>query len=174
MHWLPLMARYNRWADTRLDACAPGLDEEAYRRDRAAFFGSVRRTLTHLLLVDRLWSARIQHREFGIGSLNPILFEGFEGLKDARVEEDEKLIAVVDRLCEADLEAPVRHRRITCDRLEEAGAGHILVTLFNHQTHDRGQVHVMLTQARVSPPPLDIIDCLEEVGEAAPRGTIVA
>ena len=78
-------APYNRWADTRLDACVPGLDEEAYRRDRGAFFGSVRRTVNQLLLVDRLWSARIGHRETGIGSLNPILFEGFEGLKDARV-----------------------------------------------------------------------------------------
>ena len=168
------MARYNRWPDTRLDACVAGLHEEAYRRDRSASFGSVHRTLNHLLLVDRLWSARIGHREPGIGSLNQILFQGFQGTKDARVGEDEKLIAVVNGLSEADLEAPDRHRRITGDGLEEARAGHILITLFKHQTDYRGQVHVMLTQAGVSPPPLDIIDYLEEVGEAAPRGTIVA
>ena len=27
---------------------------------------------------------------------------------------------------------------------------------FNHQTHHRGQVHVMLSQAGLPPPPLDL------------------
>jgi uncharacterized damage-inducible protein DinB len=34
----------------------------------------------------------------------------------------------------------------------------ILITLFNHQTHHRGQVHNMLSQAGISPPEIDIPD----------------
>jgi uncharacterized damage-inducible protein DinB len=41
---------------------------------------------------------------------------------------------------------------------------HILLTLFNHQTHHRGQVHVLLTQAGIVPPPLDVVFFLEEIG----------
>jgi uncharacterized damage-inducible protein DinB len=41
---------------------------------------------------------------------------------------------------------------------------HILITLFNHQTHHRGQVHAMLTQQGIDPPPLDVIYFLEEQG----------
>ncbi len=172
MNHLPLMARFNRWANTRVYACVAGLDEEAYRRDRGAFFGSIHHTLNHLLVVDRLWTARIQDRESGIESLDQILFDDFESLKAAREEEDDRFIALVDGLSDAELEAPVRYRRIIGDGVEEARAGHILITLLNHQTHHRGQVHAMLTQAGVTPPPLDVIFYLDEIGEAGPPGTV--
>ncbi len=172
MNHLPLMARFNRWANTRVYACVAGLDEEAYRRDRGAFFGSIHHTLNHLLVVDRLWTARIQDRESGIESLDQILFDDFESLKAAREEEDDRFIALVGGLSDAELEAPVRYRRIIGDGVEEARAGHILITLLNHQTHHRGQVHAMLTQAGVTPPPLDVIFYLDEIGEAGPPGTV--
>lgn len=172
MNHLPLMARFNRWANSRIYACVAGLDGEAYRCDRGAFFGSIHHTLNHLLVVDRLWTARIQDRESGIESLDQILFDDFESLKAAREEDDDKFIALVDRLSDAELEAPVRYRRIIGDGVEEARAGHILITLLNHQTHHRGQVHAMLTQAGVTPPPLDVIFYLDEIGEAGPPGTI--
>jgi uncharacterized damage-inducible protein DinB len=35
-------------------------------------------------------------------------------------------------------------------------AGLMLAHLFNHQTHHRGQVHVMLSQTTVRPPALDM------------------
>lgn len=174
MNYLPLMARFNQWANSHLYACVAGLGDEAYRRDRGAFFGSIHRTLNHLLVVDRLWSARIQNRESGIESLDQILFDDFEALRSARASEDEKLIALVDGLTDAELESPLRYRRIIGDGIEEARAGHMLITLFNHQAHHRGQVHLMLTQAGVAPPPLDVDFYLDEIGEAGPEGTIVA
>ncbi len=168
------MARFNRWANRRLYACVAELDDLAYRLDRKAFFGSIHHTLNHLLVVDRLWTARIQDRESGIRSLDQILYDDFEALKDARDKEDQQFIALVDSLTEAQLEAPVRYRRIIGDGMEEARAGHILLTLLNHQTHHRGQVHAMLTQHGVTPPPLDVIFYLDEIGEAGPPGTIKA
>ncbi|MGH6954657.1 MAG: DinB family protein, partial [Alphaproteobacteria bacterium] len=70
------------------------------------------------------------------------------------------------------LERPVRYRRMIGQGMEEARAGHILLTLFNHQTHHRGQVHAMLTQSGVVPPALDVIFFLDELGESGPPGTI--
>lgn len=172
MNYLPMMARFNRWANARLYASVAALNVDAYRKDRGAFFGSIHHTLNHLLVVDRLWSARIQNRDSGIRSLDQVLFQDFEALKSARVEEDGKLIALVDELSDAALETPVRYRRMIGEGLEEVRAGHILITLLNHQTHHRGQVHAMLTQAGVTPPPLDVVFYLDEIGEAGPRGTI--
>ena len=34
----------------------------------------------------------------------------------------------------------------------------ILLTLFNHQTHHRGQIHNMLSQIGIKPPQIDIPD----------------
>lgn len=46
------------------------------------------------------------------------------------------------------------------------------MTLFNHQTHHRGQVHALLTQCGLEPPPLDVGFFLEEIGESGAPGTI--
>ena len=40
----------------------------------------------------------------------------------------------------------------------------ILLTLINHQTHHRGQVHAMLTAGGVTPLQMDVIDFLGESG----------
>jgi len=172
MTHFPLMARFNAWANTRVYDSVARLPDAAYRADRKAFFGSIHRTLNHLLLVDRLWSARIVEADSGIRSLETILYDDFAALRAARSEEDRRLIGLVDGLSEKDLRKPIPYRRIIGDGMEEVRAGHILLTLFNHQTHHRGQVHVLLTQTDVVPPPLDVIYFLDEIGEAGPPGTL--
>ena len=164
MNQFSLMARFNGWANDRLYDALSGLADEAYREDRAAFFGSIHNTLNHLLVVDRLWTGRIEGIAHGIGSLDQILFDDFASLGDARKVEDRRLIAVVDGLTDAQLERPVTYRRMVGDGELETRRDHILLTLFNHQTHHRGQVHALSTQAGIVPPPLDVIVFLMEIG----------
>src|SRR5687768_2099778 len=52
------LAGYNAWMNERLYTIASGLSDEERRRDLGAFFGSVQRTLGHILLADRIWLAR--------------------------------------------------------------------------------------------------------------------
>lgn len=172
MNHLPLMARFNAWANERLYDAVARLPDDAYRAERKAFFGSVHKTLNHLLVVDRLWTGRIRGVDRGIVSLDQVLYDDFPALRAAREDEDRQLVELVDGLGAAELDAPVRYRRVIGEGQEEARAGHILLTLFNHQTHHRGQVHVLLTQADVLPPPLDVIFFLDEIGEAGPPGTL--
>lgn len=81
MNPFPLLARFNRWANGRLYDCVAALPVEAYRRNVGLFFGSIHGTLNHLLLVDRLWSARIREREHGFASLNAVLYDDFASLR---------------------------------------------------------------------------------------------
>ena len=172
MNHLPSMARFNAWANERLYDSVAELPEAVYREARGAFFGSVHHTLNHILVVDRLWTGRIEGRNRGVRALDQILYEDLESLRAARREEDRRLIALVDGLTEERLEAPVRYTRIIGEGEEEVRCGHILITLYNHQTHHRGQVHALLTQTGIVPPPLDIVFFLDELGEAGPPGTI--
>ena len=159
-----LMARFNAWANSRLYETVSHLPDADYRRDRGAFFGSVHRTLNHLLVVDRLWTGRIEGIDRGVHSLDQMLYEDFMSLRLARCEEDARLIRLAERLTPEQLASPIVYRRIIGEGLEETRIDHILLTLFNHQTHHRGQVHVLLTQSGVTPPPLDVIFFLEEIG----------
>ena len=52
------MARYNRWQNENLYSVADGLSEDERRRERGAFFGSVHKTLSHLLWGDQIWMSR--------------------------------------------------------------------------------------------------------------------
>ena len=53
------LARYNRWINQRLfDACERLSDEER-KQERGAFFGSLHRTLNHLVVADQVWLKRL-------------------------------------------------------------------------------------------------------------------
>ena len=115
-------------------------------------------------MVDRLWTSRIKGVEHGITSLKQTLFDDFAALRAARGPEDDRLIELVDGLGDEQLTAPVTYRRIAGDDDEQMRADHILITLYNHQTHHRGQITCMLTQAGVDPGDLDVIDFLDDGG----------
>ena len=97
-------------------------------------------------MVDRLWTGRIRGRDRGIHALDQVLYDDFAELSAARIDEDRQLIELVDGLSADELVAPVRYSRIIGSGLEEVRAGHVLLTLFNHQTHHRGQVTTILSQ----------------------------
>ena len=53
-----LLARYSRWMNERLYAAASTIPDDERKRDRGAFFGSIHRTLAHILWGDRTWLGR--------------------------------------------------------------------------------------------------------------------
>lgn len=159
-----LMAQYNAWINERIYAAVAGLDDADYRLDRGAYFGSIHRTLNHLLVVDRLFAARLEERTPEIESLDQILYDDFAALRAARAREDRRLIALIESWNDAAFRTSIRFKRILGSGVHEMRREHMLLTLFNHQTHHRGQVHCMLTQAGVEPPPIDVIEYLAEIG----------
>jgi uncharacterized damage-inducible protein DinB len=154
-------ARYNAWANARLYAACAELSDVEFRAPRPAFFGSILGTLNHLLVTDRGWLGRLEGVPSGISRLDEILFDDRDQLTAARVAEDQRIIALTDRLDAAALAGDLIYRTI-------AGVEYctpviwVLSHLFNHQTHHRGQVHGLLSQTAVPPPPLDLIYYLRE------------
>ncbi|MSO93087.1 MAG: damage-inducible protein DinB [Rhodospirillales bacterium] len=159
MNQFPMLGRFNQWANERLYESCAGMADAERKRDRKAFFGSIHNTLNHLLVVDRLWLGRIEGAESGIKSLDQVLYGDFDGLRAARRKKDQRLIAFVDGIPENRLAETISYTRMSEPRLAQTKPLHVLlITLFNHQTHHRGQVHNMLSQAGIAPPALDIIN----------------
>lgn len=148
-------ARYNSLANARLyDACAT-LTDAARKQDRQAFFGSIHGTLNHILLGDRIWLARLDGGEAPSTSLDAILCEDFAELRAARVEEDRRLEQWVRAMNVTDLEREIRYVNNAGQTFADL-VSLVLPHLFNHQTHHRGQVHDMLSQAGAETPVLDM------------------
>ena len=150
-----LLVRYNTGANERLyDACNTLSDAER-KVDRKGFFRSIHGPLNHLLGGDRVWMARFEGGTSPSTGLDAILYEDFADLRTARTAEDARIAAFVDGLSDDYFDGSIRYVNNEGRTLEDPN--HLLLThFFNHQTHHRGQVHAMLSQAGVETPVLDM------------------
>ena len=160
------LAHYNVWANERLyEACAQ-LPEAEYMQPRPAFFGSIHGTLNHLLVADRVWLARIERKPPLKVTTDQILYGDFVALRVARRAEDEHLVNVIADLSARSLDQPLAYANMAGER-QQTPLRLVLGHLFNHQTHHRGQVHYLLSQTSVKPPPLDLIYYVREAATAS-------
>ncbi|HWU62540.1 MAG TPA: DinB family protein [Ensifer sp.] len=140
-----MFAHYNRWANALLYAEAAKLTREEFNQPTGAFFGSLMATLNHLLVADRLWL----HRFTGEGSvparLDENLFSHFTPLHAARKAEDERIIDWVEGLSEDILGGEFTYTPMTSPHSVTQKLAPALAHVFNHQTHHRGQAHMILT-----------------------------
>ena len=148
------MAYNNAWANHRLLTACAALDGPAFRAPRTGFFPSLAATLNHILVVDWFYVDALEG-----GSLGPaawadrIPFPDAAALHAQQRAVDDRLIAHCEGLDAEALSATVRVNR--GERTQVERHDRLLLHLFQHQTHHRGQAHAMLSSTRVTPPQLD-------------------
>ena len=129
-------------------ACATLSDEER-KRDRGAFFHSLHGTLNHLLLADSVWLGRFEGKPFAFRSLDQELYASFDELRARRTELDERIQRWADGLTDATLDAKLEFTSALTKRTHAPTLWKVVTHFFNHQTHHRGQLTALLSQARV-------------------------
>lgn len=150
-------ANYNSWANARLYDAATALTDFERKRDIKGYFKSLHGTLNHNLVADRIWLHRLTGTGDQPSSLDQILYEKFEALREAREAEDRRLIEYVADLSNEDFGDTVDYRN-TKSEDKALPRGVILAHVFNHQTHHRGQATHILRQLGVAEPPaLDLL-----------------
>jgi hypothetical protein len=152
------MARYNRWQNESLYNAADRLSDSERRQDRGAFFKSIHGTLSHILWGDGQWMSRFEQLERPAGSIQEsiALFPDWNDLKAKRLAMDKRIIAWADGLKDEWLASDVSWFSGAIQKDVTKPAWEVTVHLFNHQTHHRGQVHAMLTQAGGKPYDTDL------------------
>jgi uncharacterized damage-inducible protein DinB len=153
-----LLADYNRWMNEKVYAAAARLPATERTAARGAFFGSIFGTLNHLIVADLVWLRRFaQHprapalleelAEWPVPkALGEPVFADFEALAAQRPRLDALISRWIEALSEADLAIPLEYRNMQGVPARRAFSS-VLLHLFNHQTHHRGQVTTLLTQA---------------------------
>jgi uncharacterized damage-inducible protein DinB len=151
------LSRYNAWANERIYAACAELSEEERKRRRPSFFGSIHRTLNHILVGDRIWLSRLDGKPHGIQRLDQELYGDFAELRATRAEEDARLTAILGGYKDEALTRYLAYRSMTGEA-KSVPMAQVLGHLFNHQTHHRGQVHGLLSDTPVAPPSLDMVE----------------
>jgi uncharacterized damage-inducible protein DinB len=148
------MAHNNAWANHRLLSACAGLSAAEFGAPRTGFFPGLRATLNHILVIDHFYVDAMEG-----GTLGPAAWADPEpcatvpALQEAQVTVDRRLIAVVEALDDAGYAGIVSVHRT--GRIQRERMDRLLLHLFQHQTHHRGQAHAMLSGTSVAPPQLD-------------------
>lgn len=153
--YFQMLARYNRLANERLYAACATLSDEELRRERTGSFGSIFRTLNHIMSGDRVWMGRFEGVDAGIAKPGALLYDDFPALRAARAAEDARIERYAAGVSEETLSS-VLHYRSTAGKPFSDPMSLLLGHMFNHATHHRGQVHVMLSEAGVKGLSLDM------------------
>ncbi len=150
---LTAMARNSAWANYRLLTACCSLSQEDFTAERTGYFPSISETLNHNLQVDCFYIDALEGNPMGPASRSLPAEETAPALMTAQRLWDQRLIAFCEALMPQDLHHEVRLVRgddVQIDRTDR-----VLLHLFQHQIHHRGQAHAMLAATPVAPPQLD-------------------
>lgn len=168
-----LLAAYNQWMNSKVYEAAGQLSATDLAKDRGAFFGSIFGTLNHILVGDTLWLKRFATHPSCLNSLrevadlqNPtsldqILFDDLGRLSDQRIWLDRQIINWIAELSESDLDFVLSYHDIKGIPAKKRYSS-LVLHFFNHQTHHRGQVSTLLSQAGVDIGVTDLLALIPE------------
>ena len=148
------MAYNNAWANHRLLTACGNLTQAEFGAARTSFFPSIQATLNHILVVDWFYVDALEGGTLGPAAwTNQLPCPTIVELHSAQAVVDRRLIAWCNALDEAGFNRIIHVHRGT--RVQTERADRLLLHLFQHQVHHRGQAHAMLSSTSVKPPQLD-------------------
>ena len=145
------MARYNKWQNREVLKMLETVAPDELTKDRGAFFGSILKTLNHLLWADELWLNRLEGKPgpttggtAGVEMTPTLAVWGAE-----RFRLDGRLLLWAETIKSVDLVGDMTWYSGLYDREITKPRALCVMQIFNHQTHHRGQLHAMMTQAGI-------------------------
>ena len=157
---LILMAEYNQLMNQRLFEASANLSETTLNEDKGAFFRSIIKTLNHIMIGDILWLKRfsLHPRDYKslknmdgftqAETLDQILFDDMSDFYKERKRLDGIIIEFCNELKEEDIKNTLSYinfkKETHCKRF-----GSLILHVFLHQIHHRGQVTTLLSQENI-------------------------
>jgi uncharacterized damage-inducible protein DinB len=168
------LAAYNEWMNRKLYGAAAALPAARLHEDRGAFFGSIFGTLNHLVIADLIWFKRIAAGVPGLASLHCLDAlprpTSLDHRLCATLPELDALRATLDGTINAfcaEVQPAQLDGTFTWTSMKGIAStkrlGDVLLHVFNHQTHHRGQATTLFSQLGVDVGPTDILLLLPDV-----------
>ena len=80
---------YNSWANDEFFKVIIKLPIDEIQKQHQSFMNSIRNSLNHLLVIDKVWLANMKEEKHSFNNLQTILFEDMEELWLAKKNEEE-------------------------------------------------------------------------------------
>ena len=146
---------YNSWANDEFFKVITKLSSEEINKQRKSFMNSIRNSLNHLLVIDKVWLANMKKERHNFSNLQTILFNDMKQLWKEKKKEEQLLKKYAVDLSDAELEESVE-----CELI---GGNKVLITrsmilthLVMHAGYHRGIIAEMFGQIPLPPIAQDI------------------
>lgn len=152
------MARYNLWQNENLLTAINRLSPTERMKDRGSFFGSIQATVSHIFWGDMTWMSRFagtQAQTVGIPESTKLISD-WEQFCGERKAFDEQILQWAHGISPDWFEGDLSWYSGAAGRDLTLPKKTVIIQLFNHQTHHRGQIHAMLTSAGVKTEDTDL------------------
>lgn len=152
------MARYNLWQNDSLFAAIDDLSGPDREVDRGSFFGSIQKTVSHIFWGDMIWMSRFAGTPTPEGGIpeSTDTIKSWEQFRIDRKAFDERILQWAHEVTPDWFEGDLSWFSGALGRDVTKPKKTLVIQLFNHQTHHRGQVHAMVTSAGAKPSDTDI------------------
>lgn len=152
-HSYLLMAQNNAWANQTLFQAMTSLSIDEFCAKQPGFFPSLCATMNHTYEVDLYYIDALFLGGIGVAVFDSVIVEDPKTLAQEQAKADAKLI----HFCQVATPQTFNEQRsfIRNDASMQETVKAILLHLFQHQIHHRGQAHVQLQTAGIAPPQLD-------------------
>jgi uncharacterized damage-inducible protein DinB len=147
--YIRTLAAYNSEMNRRLYGPASRLTDAERKAERGVFWGSLHKTLVHILWGDYSWMSRFAGWEKPEGALKQSAewFDDFAKLQDSRFDADRRIEQWAATVDQRWIDTPLTWFSGAALREVTAPKGLLVTHFFNHQTHHRGQAHALITAA---------------------------
>ena len=146
---------YNSWANDQFFKVIVKLSPYEINKQRQSFMKSIRNSLNHLLVIDKVWLANMKRETHTFDHLQTILFEDMDMLWDAKKKEDILIKNYTSNLSEHDLLELVDCELIGGNKVSMSRSM-IITHLVMHGGYHRGIIAEMFGQIPLPPIAQDI------------------
>ncbi|MSO98117.1 MAG: damage-inducible protein DinB [Rhodospirillaceae bacterium] len=121
------------------------------QKNIGAFFKSIHGTLNHILLCDQAWMSRFVETPNPHSTLDAELYDDYDELCDAQRQMDRRTSQFAAELTPEWLTGPLKFQSLVSGGTFTYPRWQLVLQMFNHQTHHRGQITTMMKQFGVDP-----------------------
>lgn len=174
---LILMAEYNQLMNKRIFKASSALSDDSLAEDKGAFFKSIIKTLSHIMIGDILWLKRFSKHLTNYDSLLPlndikqpetldsVLFKDMASFIEEREILDHIIISWCNELKESDINSPLSYTNFKGE-IHNKRLGYLILHVFLHQIHHRGQVTTLLSQEGIDFGDTDLPEIIPDENQA--------
>lgn len=149
------LLNYNSWANDEFFKVIINLSSEEINKQRKSFMNSIRNSLNHLLVIDKVWLTNMKKEKHTFDNLQTILYENMEQLWKEKKKEEQLIKNYVENLSDKEFEEIVECELIGGNKVL-ISRSMIITHLVMHGGYHRGIIAEMFGQIPLPPIAQDI------------------